>query len=50
MPGRKEFETEYENEAEQTVKDMVFDEFTDTPEEYGNYLVPLYLKNFFFFL
>jgi len=44
MPGRKEFETEYENEAEQTVKDMVFDEFTDTPEEYGNDLTITYIK------
>jgi len=34
MPGRLEFETEYENEAEQAVKDMVFSE-DDPPEEVG---------------
>jgi hypothetical protein len=34
MPGRLEFETEYENEAEQIVKDMIFSE-EDTPEEVG---------------
>jgi len=34
MPGRLEFETEYENEAEQVVKDMLFSE-EDTPEEVG---------------
>src|SRR5690554_3677316 len=34
MPGRLEFETEYENEAEQAVKDMIFSE-EDTPEEVG---------------
>ncbi|TPX38235.1 hypothetical protein SmJEL517_g00210 [Synchytrium microbalum] len=32
MPGRFEFETEYENEHEQNVKDMTFDE-TDDPHE-----------------
>ncbi|KAJ2778616.1 Transcriptional adapter ada2 [Coemansia javaensis] len=32
MPGRLEFETEYENEAEQIVKDMVIAD-DDTPEE-----------------
>ncbi|KAI8375776.1 hypothetical protein BD560DRAFT_66225 [Blakeslea trispora] len=32
MPRRFEFETEHENEAEQSVKDMVFNE-DDTPEE-----------------
>jgi transcriptional adapter 2-alpha len=32
MPRRFEFETEYENDAEQFVKDMVFNE-DDTPEE-----------------
>ncbi|KAJ3065351.1 Transcriptional adapter ada2, partial [Quaeritorhiza haematococci] len=32
MPGRQEFETEYDNEAEQYVKDMVFEE-TDTQED-----------------
>ncbi|KAK9766378.1 Transcriptional adapter ada2, partial [Basidiobolus ranarum] len=32
MPGRYEFETEYDNEAEQYVKDLVFGE-EDTPEE-----------------
>ncbi|KAL1915166.1 uncharacterized protein VTP21DRAFT_7647 [Calcarisporiella thermophila] len=32
MPGRKEFETEHENDAEQCVKDIVFTE-EDTPEE-----------------
>ncbi|KAF7727527.1 Transcriptional adapter ada2 [Apophysomyces ossiformis] len=32
MPRRFEFETEYENDAEQTVKDMVFNE-DDTQEE-----------------
>jgi transcriptional adapter 2-alpha len=31
MPGRKEFETEYENEAEQVVKDMEF--FPDEDSE-----------------
>ena len=30
MPGRQEFETEYENEAEQHVKDM---EFTDADSQ-----------------
>jgi len=45
MPGRKEFETEYENEAEQTVKDMVFDEFTDTPEEYDLKIAVLDIYN-----
>lgn len=34
MPGRLEFETEYENEAEQSVKDMLFSE-EDAPEEVG---------------
>ena len=34
MPGRLEFETEYENEAEQSVKDMIFNE-DDAPEEVG---------------
>jgi len=37
MPGRLEFETEYENEAEQTVKDMLFSE-EDAPEEVGKIL------------
>ncbi|KAJ2718866.1 Transcriptional adapter ada2 [Coemansia sp. Benny D115] len=32
MPGRLEFETEYENEAEQVVKDMVIND-DDSPEE-----------------
>lgn len=45
MPGRKEFETEYENDAEQTVKDMVFDEFTDTPEEYDLKIAVLDIYN-----
>ena len=34
MPGRLEFETEYENDAEQAVKDMIFSE-DDPPEEVG---------------
>ena len=34
MPGRLEFETEYENEAEASVKDMVFDGNGD-PHETG---------------
>lgn len=32
MPGRKEFEVEHENDAEQMVKDMEFEE-TDTKED-----------------
>ncbi|PIA17864.1 transcriptional adaptor 2 [Coemansia reversa NRRL 1564] len=32
MPGRLEFETEYENEAEQVIKDMCFND-DDPPEE-----------------
>ncbi|KAJ1921426.1 Transcriptional adapter ada2 [Mycoemilia scoparia] len=32
MPGRVEFETEYENDAEQHIKDMTFNE-DDTPED-----------------
>ncbi|KAJ2795014.1 Transcriptional adapter ada2, partial [Coemansia furcata] len=32
MPGRLEFETEYENEAEQVIKDMVITD-DDSPEE-----------------
>lgn len=32
MPGRHEFETEYDNDAEQYVKDMVFDE-NDSEED-----------------
>ncbi|KAJ2824651.1 Transcriptional adapter ada2 [Coemansia erecta] len=58
MPGRLEFETEYENEADQVVKDMVINE-DDTPEEldlkqivlriYNNKLDRrLYRKNFIF--
>ena len=33
MPGRNEFEHEVENEAETTVKEMVFDDPMDTDEE-----------------
>ncbi|KAJ1673841.1 Transcriptional adapter ada2 [Spiromyces aspiralis] len=32
MPGRLEFETEYENDAEQNIKDMAFNE-DDSPED-----------------
>ncbi|KAI9338267.1 hypothetical protein DFJ73DRAFT_628669 [Zopfochytrium polystomum] len=32
MPAREEFETEFDNDAETAVKDMVFEE-TDTPQE-----------------
>lgn len=32
MPGRKEFEQEYENDAEQVIKDMEFTD-ADTPQE-----------------
>ena len=32
MPGRLEFDLEYDNESEQFVKDMVFED-TDTPED-----------------
>ncbi|KAJ2159864.1 Transcriptional adapter ada2 [Coemansia sp. RSA 552] len=32
MPGRLEFETEYENEAEQVIKEMIFND-DDSPEE-----------------
>ncbi len=35
MPKRGEFETEYDNDAEFLIKDMVFDE-EDTPEEKGS--------------
>jgi transcriptional adapter 2-alpha len=42
MPGRLEFETEYENEAEQSVKDMLFSE-EDAPEEVGMCLIALVL-------
>lgn len=34
MPGRKEFELEYENEAEQIIKDLEFSE-NDNPQEVG---------------
>ncbi|KAG0362575.1 hypothetical protein BC939DRAFT_464866 [Gamsiella multidivaricata] len=44
MPGRLEFETEYENEAEQTVKDMIFSE-EDTPEEVDLKLMVLEIYN-----
>ncbi|KAF9583553.1 Transcriptional adapter ada2, partial [Lunasporangiospora selenospora] len=44
MPGRLEFETEYENEAEQVVKDMVFNE-EDTPEEVDLKLMVLEIYN-----
>jgi hypothetical protein len=37
MPGRKEFEHEYENEAEIVIKDMEFTD-QDTPQEIGTYL------------
>lgn len=37
-----EFETEYENEAEQSVKDMLFSE-EDAPEEVGMFLNALVL-------
>ncbi|KAL3899190.1 MAG: hypothetical protein SGCHY_002216 [Lobulomycetales sp.] len=33
MPARGEFDTEYENEAEISVREMVFDPVNDTPEE-----------------
>ncbi len=36
MPKRGEFETEYDNDAEFLIKDMVFDE-EDTPEEKGSF-------------
>ena len=36
MPGRKEFDAEYENEAENFIKDMSFDE-GDTLEDTGQY-------------
>jgi hypothetical protein len=42
MPGRLEFETEYENEAEQTVKDMLFSE-EDTAEEVGMFFDSAFL-------
>ncbi|KAF9427088.1 Transcriptional adapter ada2 [Podila epigama] len=44
MPGRLEFETEYENEAEQAVKDMIFNE-DDTPEEVDLKLMVLEIYN-----
>ncbi|KAI1315554.1 Transcriptional adapter ada2 [Mortierella claussenii] len=44
MPGRLEFETEYENEAEQAVKDMIFGE-EDTPEEVDLKLMVLEIYN-----
>ncbi|KAK3807816.1 MAG: hypothetical protein J3Q66DRAFT_318729 [Benniella sp.] len=44
MPGRLEFETEYENEAEQVVKDMLFSE-EDTPEEVDLKLIVLEIYN-----
>ncbi|KAF9284252.1 Transcriptional adapter ada2 [Mortierella alpina] len=44
MPGRLEFETEYENEAEQAVKDMLFSE-EDTPEEVDLKLMVLEIYN-----
>ncbi|KAG0004515.1 Transcriptional adapter ada2 [Modicella reniformis] len=44
MPGRLEFETEYENEAEQVVKDMIFSE-EDTPEEVDLKLMVLEIYN-----
>ncbi|KAF9434356.1 Transcriptional adapter ada2 [Entomortierella beljakovae] len=44
MPGRLEFETEYENEAEQVVKDMLFSE-EDTPEEVDLKLMVLEIYN-----
>ncbi|KAG0282630.1 Transcriptional adapter ada2 [Linnemannia gamsii] len=44
MPGRLEFETEYENEAEQSVKDMLFSE-EDAPEEVDLKLMVLEIYN-----
>ncbi|KAI8324568.1 transcriptional adaptor 2 [Martensiomyces pterosporus] len=44
MPGRLEFETEYENEAEQIVKDMAINE-DDTPEEVELKLIVLRIYN-----
>ncbi|KAF9295762.1 Transcriptional adapter ada2 [Mortierella antarctica] len=44
MPGRLEFETEYENEAEQSVKDMIFNE-DDAPEEVDLKLMVLEIYN-----
>ncbi|KAF9975819.1 Transcriptional adapter ada2 [Actinomortierella ambigua] len=44
MPGRLEFETEYENEAEQVVKDMIFSE-EDSPEEVDLKLMVLEIYN-----
>ncbi|KAG0306029.1 Transcriptional adapter ada2 [Dissophora globulifera] len=44
MPGRLEFETEYENEAEQVVKDMVFGE-EDLAEEVDLKLMVLEIYN-----
>lgn len=44
MPGRLEFETEHDNEAEQYVKDMVFTD-EDTPEEVDLKLTILEIYN-----
>ncbi|KAG0048462.1 Transcriptional adapter ada2 [Gryganskiella cystojenkinii] len=44
MPGRLEFETEYENEAEHAVKDMIFSE-DDPPEEVELKLMVLEIYN-----
>ncbi|KAJ1949137.1 Transcriptional adapter ada2 [Linderina pennispora] len=44
MPGRLEFETEVENEAEQVVKDMVFND-DDSPEEVELKLIVLAIYN-----
>lgn len=37
MPGRREFETEWENDAEQMIKDIEFLD-SDTPEDVGKAL------------
>jgi len=39
MPGRGEFEPEAEEDAEQYVKDMLFED-TDTPDETGMLALP----------
>ncbi|OLL22791.1 Transcriptional adapter 2 [Neolecta irregularis DAH-3] len=45
MPGRLEFDIEYENDAEMSVKDMAFDEEGETPAEVDLKLVILDIYN-----
>ena len=41
MPGRKDFETEFDNDAEQTIKDIEITE-EDTKHDIGNTLLIYY--------